>query len=399
MVKHVLGFESVLRQLIVRSLLTLTIDLDVTSRILRCTGCSGPDLGACVIRTSMMEIQACELDNECQTEMNSSPPLVSVWMITFNHGPYIRQALDSVFSQDVDFDFEVVIGDDGSSDDTRSIILEFDRRNPGKIKKIFHAENVGMIANQNSVFAACRGEYIAMLEGDDYWTDPCKMRVQVEAMTRWPQCRMSFHPCRETKNGRRMSWYGPREKVFPTQEVVNHGGYFSPTPSLMLKRKVVESIPDFLEAAPAGDYYLQILGSLGGGALYLPQVMCAYRVNSSGSWSDSVKTLQARQAFRIRSIEMVELMDKYLNFEFSHVFQRKSNQILRLVAFDYLKNGQIEEFGQYLDQIEARPGEKDLYYRVIHSLRSFPRILLFMEWSLNLIREVRGRLVHMFERC
>lgn len=329
--------------------------------------------------------------------MNNIAPLVSVWMIAFNHELYIRQALDSVFAQIVDFDFEVVIGDDCSFDDTRSIILEFDRMYPGKIRKVFHAENIGMIANQNAVFAACRGEYIAMLEGDDYWTDPCKLRIQLEAMRRSPQCRMSFHPGRETKHGSRISWYGGRERVFSTQEVVIGGGYFCPTPSLMLKREVIQSMPEFLDLAPAGDYYLQILGSLGGGALYLPRVMCAYRVNSSGSWSDSVKSPQTRQSFRIQTLKSLQLMDEYLNFEFSHAFQHRSNRILLLIGFDYLRNGQMEEFQRYLDEITARPGEKGLRYWVIRSLRRFPHALLFIRRLLTLLREAKRRMIHMFE--
>ena len=318
-------------------------------------------------------------------------------MITYNHGPYIRQALSSVFAQITDFNFEVVIGDDYSTDDTRAIILEFERRYPGRITRLFHDENIGMIANQNAVFAACRGEYIAMLEGDDYWTDPLKLNLQVDAMKRWPQCRMSFHPCRETKHGRRMSWWGHREKTFPTQAVVAHGGYFCPTPSLMLKREVVESLPEFLDLAPAGDYYLQILGSLGGGALYLPRIMCAYRVNSSGSWSDSFLSLETRQAFRFRTLETMECMDKYLNFEFNKAFQRKSNETLRLVAFDYLRNGQTEEFQRYLDQIEAAPGDKDFYYKVIRFFRNQPRMLLYMKWCLDFVREFRQKLTHIIE--
>ena len=122
-------------------------------------------------------------------------------------------------------------------------------------------------------------------------------------------------------------------------------------------------------------------------------------MNSSGSWSDSVKSLQTRQTFRFRTIETAELMDEYLNFEFCPAFQHRSNHILGLIAFDYLNNGLMEEFNQYLDQIAARPGEKSRYYRVILLMRRFPRTLTFMRWCLNLVREAKRRLIHVFERC
>ena len=330
--------------------------------------------------------------------MNKDLPLVSVWMICFNHGEYIREALESVFSQEVDFEFEVVIGDDCSSDDTRSIILEFDRKYPGKITKLFHPENIGMIANQNAVFTACRGKYIAMLEGDDYWTDPCKLQTQIDAMERNPDCHLCFHPCRETKRGRRMSWYGPDENIYPTRIVILGGGYFCPTPSLVLRREVVESLPEFLNDAPAGDYYLQILGSVNGGALYLPRVMCAYRVESSGSWSRTVKTLEVRQSFRFKTMEVTRKMDEHLNFEFSPAFQRRYNRIYISIANDYMKEGHLKEFNECLDDLRKLPGDKSFSYYVVLALRRFPGILRFLAWCRRKQLEARSYFFHKLER-
>src|SRR5690606_9560707 len=158
--------------------------------------------------------------------MSSPGVTVSVWMITYNHCAYIEQALDSVLCQETDFPFEIVIGDDCSTDGTREVLLRYASSNPARIRLILHERNVGMIANQNAVFDACSGEFIAMLEGDDYWTDSSKLQRQVDAMRENPECHVSFHPCHETRHGRRMSWFGSRQRLLPMERAIMGGGYF-----------------------------------------------------------------------------------------------------------------------------------------------------------------------------
>lgn len=108
-------------------------------------------------------------------------PLVSVWMVTYNHEKYIAEALESVLMQQTNFDFEIVIGEDCSTDQTRSIIKNYENKYPNIIFPIYHDKNVG--ANRNAyefTFPLCKGKYIACLEGDDYWTDPFKLQKQVD---------------------------------------------------------------------------------------------------------------------------------------------------------------------------------------------------------------------------
>src|SRR3954463_15222753 len=107
-------------------------------------------------------------------------PKVSVAMITYNHAAFIAQALDSVLAQHTDFDFEIVIGDDASSDGTRKIIEEYQARWPKIIKPVFHQPNVGMMKNFRQTLERCSGDYIAILEGDDYWTNQNKLTLQVD---------------------------------------------------------------------------------------------------------------------------------------------------------------------------------------------------------------------------
>ena len=109
------------------------------------------------------------------------PLKLSVALITYNHGKFIRETLESIFSQVTDFEFEVIIGDDCSTDNTPEILREYADKYKN-IKLILRDHNIGVHKNESDVFSKCSGEYIALLEGDDYWSDVCKLQKQVELL-------------------------------------------------------------------------------------------------------------------------------------------------------------------------------------------------------------------------
>jgi glycosyltransferase involved in cell wall biosynthesis/RimJ/RimL family protein N-acetyltransferase len=124
-------------------------------------------------------------------------PLVSICIPTYNHGKYIRKCLEGVMMQQTGFSFEVIIGEDCSTDDTRSIVQEFELRYPGIIKPIYHEKNVGP---QRNAYEFCwprlTGKYIAVCEGDDYWTDPHKLQKQVDFLEANEDFVLCFHEVR-----------------------------------------------------------------------------------------------------------------------------------------------------------------------------------------------------------
>lgn len=127
---------------------------------------------------------------------NSDNPLVSVRCITYNHEPYIAQALDGFLMQKTNFPFEVIVHDDASTDRTADIVREYEKKYPKIIKAIYQTENqyskqdgsIGRIMN-----AACKGKYIALCEGDDYWIDENKLQMQVDFLEANPEYTMCFH--------------------------------------------------------------------------------------------------------------------------------------------------------------------------------------------------------------
>src|SRR5690606_11316563 len=124
-------------------------------------------------------------------------PLVSISCITYNHAPYIRECLDGFMMQKCDFDFEVLIHDDASTDGTQEIIKEYQEKYPEIIKPIFQTENQyskgirGMNIQFN--FPRAQGKYIALCEGDDYWTDPLKLQKQLDFLEANPEYVLSCH--------------------------------------------------------------------------------------------------------------------------------------------------------------------------------------------------------------
>ena len=109
----------------------------------------------------------------------SEKPLVSVFMITYNHEKFIAQAIEGVLMQKTNFPFELIIGEDCSTDRTREIVVDYAQRFPEIIKPILHEKNVGMKSNMNTCMQACSGKYTAICEGDDYWIDSLKLQKQV----------------------------------------------------------------------------------------------------------------------------------------------------------------------------------------------------------------------------
>lgn len=119
-------------------------------------------------------------------------PKVSVCVVTYNHEKYIRECLESIVTQKCDFEFEVIVGEDCSTDNTRVIVQEYADKYPDIVKPLFHEKNVGASDNYISVHNLARGEYICHVDGDDYDL-PGKLQAQADFMDKTPDCNICFH--------------------------------------------------------------------------------------------------------------------------------------------------------------------------------------------------------------
>lgn len=121
-----------------------------------------------------------------EAALHKTRPMVSIGLMTYNHGPFIGKAIESVLMQEVNFPYELVIAEDCSTDNTREVILSYKEKYPNVIRLLLQDENVGMKQNSNDLRRACWGKYRANLEGDDYWIDPAKLQKQVDFLESHP---------------------------------------------------------------------------------------------------------------------------------------------------------------------------------------------------------------------
>jgi glycosyltransferase involved in cell wall biosynthesis len=126
-------------------------------------------------------------------EANDINPLVSICMVTYNHSKWIEQAIEGVLMQRTNFPFELVITDDLSTDNTAEVIASFQVKTPSIIKIAYNASNLGLAKNFSQTLNRCRGKYVAICEGDDFWTDPNKLQKQIDFLEENPDCVISSH--------------------------------------------------------------------------------------------------------------------------------------------------------------------------------------------------------------
>ncbi len=217
-------------------------------------------------------------------------PKVSVSLLTYNHGPFITQALDSILLQQVNFEYEIVIGEDCSQDNTREIVLSYQKNNPDKIRIFLSKKplNDGKSGRLNFVrnLKACRGEYVALLDGDDYWTAPHKLQKQVDFLDDNPRYAICFHDAiRLYENGSQRPWLYPggKKEVYSLADLA--AGNFIPTCSTMFRNRLFSEFPGWYYEVSMGDWPLHIINAHYGDVGYIDEVMGVYRVHSRSRWS------------------------------------------------------------------------------------------------------------------
>jgi len=231
-------------------------------------------------------------------------PKVSVVLRTYEHEPFIAQAIESVLIQRAGFPFELVIGEDCSRDGTREIVSAYADRHPGLIKTVLPARNLGHGEIFRRALDATAGELVAYLDGDDYWTSPLKLARQVEFLERNPRCANCFHDVSLVydragiPSGALSPAFGDGQ--FGLEQIVME--CFVPAPAMMFRREVAAGLRPWVFDSAWIDWLIHIRSAELGPIGYLPEPMAAYRVHQGGMFSamDRVSQLQEDVAFYAR---------------------------------------------------------------------------------------------------
>lgn len=234
-------------------------------------------------------------------------PKVSVSMITYNHEEFIGQAVASVLEQETDFDFEILIGEDCSTDRTREILLGLQASAPRELRLLLRNQNWGGRRNLMDTLMSCTGEYIALLEGDDFWTASDKLQKQADFLDSHSEFAVCFHRVlkRHEASGREslVPPSQPDEDRFTVRDLLHRN--FIPTCSVMFRNGLFGEFPSWFLTTPSGDWPLHVLNALHGDIGYIDEVMAVYRLHGGGMWSVHSPSDQKQRA--IQTLETLRL--------------------------------------------------------------------------------------------
>lgn len=266
--------------------------------------------------------------------------MVSVCCLTYNHKKYIRHCLDGFIMQKTNFKFEVLIHDDASTDGTQDIIKEYEEKYPDIIKPIYQTENqyskhIGI--NRTFQYPRVTGKYIALCEGDDYWSDPNKLQKQFDAMEKNPNCIVSVHKVRHIyEDGRITKNVQPsiclQDGIITSNEYLKIVGeklfYPFQTSSYFfcsyVLNEIINNRPTFMKVSPSGDTSLMLYLVNIGDIYYIDEEMSYYRLFSQGSFTSASCENTTLYLLRLqKDIQCLIDYNKYSNYKYNKSIQTR----------------------------------------------------------------------------
>ena len=268
-------------------------------------------------------------------------PLLSVRLLTYNHHRYIRQCIDSVLMQVTDFPFEIVIGEDDSTDGTRTICKDYADRYPDRIRLMLRSERNKIILNgvktsrYNFIetMKDCRGKFVALMDGDDYWTDSRKLQQEVDFLSRHPSFVLAFHNASHANAkggivGR--SVLSAKQKRDVSQYELQQA-WGPPVTSTLCFRNVIHQFPEeFLEAMNGDVFLISLLGEYGSGKYLSSITPSVYRLHPRSMFS-ALPAIKGIDFARLTFFHMAKYYRRVGNLELSDYFETKEKRLAAIV--------------------------------------------------------------------
>ena len=282
-----------------------------------------------------------------------SLPLVSVLIPTFNHERFLARAIESALAQITDFPVEILVGNDASTDQTGRILEDFASRFPDRIRA-FHAEtNGGGHANFSRLYAASRGQYIALLEGDDYWTDPDKLTTQIRHLTEHPGCSLCFHQVeiRDEIGDAPAIISNPSDPLVSGLSRITRFNYIH-TPSVVFRNGLVPGLPLWVYSLPMGDWPLFVLLAEHGELHLIRKPMAVYRVQSGSVWASRTQLSRL-----VSTVHVAEVCLRHLGYPgFRDCIFKTSRTIARMAVAERNPSLWLAHTAKCMRMIFSQPG-------------------------------------------
>lgn len=297
--------------------------------------------------------------------------LVSVVLITYNHEKYIREAIEGILMQKTNFAFELIIGEDASIDSTREIVEEYAKKNPEIIKLLKSEKNIGMTKNYIRTLRAVTGVYIALCEGDDYWTDELKLQKQVDFMELYPQCTLCYHayqtiyikPDNSCSVGKIIGSKVTTNKIISSNIAIER--VYARTVTILFRSSILHPIPEWVYKAPYGDYPLILTCASKGDIGYLAgPSMAVYHRGSVGSYNE--KAFGSKQDVLDLNLKRLkdhfkcfDLFNEHTSYKYSENIENRTRRWLFRFLFHFL-----DDNSRYTTYKMMRKYHKNISYKI-----------------------------------
>ena len=278
---------------------------------------------------------------------------VSVHMLTYNHEKYIEKAIKSVVSQITDFPFELIIGEDCSTDGTRKIVEKYQKLYPDIVKPILYETNMGLMHNYRTVFEHCSGDYIATIDGDDCWTNDSKLQQEADILDAKDHISIVAHSVDfnyEDQNRVDKAVHSDNKTEFDLDYFIVHNSIDSV--ALMFRKEVLEDKPKLWFSAPYGDHILKTMCLLKGDCYFIKESMAIYNIQSASFVHQNEAKFLKQQ------------LDYYLEFlEFlpnkKHLINIAIDETRYILARHLLKNGSKEKCKEQFSLMQKDKSNKE----------------------------------------
>lgn len=293
---------------------------------------------------------------------------VSVTILTYNQKNFIGKAIESALSQQTNFDFEILVGDDCSTDGAQEVIQAYQNQYPDKIKAVLHPKNLGQngLFNTIETLKLAQGTYIAPMDGDDYWTDNQKLQRQVDFMEAHPDFSACFHNALITyeDGSPAHELNAPDQKTVVTVEdlVGEDEIWFMATSAVMFKNGLMH-YPDWFLKSTSGDIPRYVILAKKGPIGYVPGVMSVYRKNRGGA---SFKDHYRDARFLYNRIQMYEGINQELGHQYDELLRVNIARYYRMLldARQYQKS-YFRKAGLALKYIQLGKPSKEITKEII----------------------------------
>ena len=266
--------------------------------------------------------------------------LISVIMITYGHENYLKQAIEGVLMQVCDYRIELIVSDDESPDKTEEVVLDLikNHENGQWIKYTRHKNNKGLISNFQWAINQGKGKYIAICEGDDYWTNPHKLQKQIDFLEANEDYALSCH------NALKLYMGAEKEKELFTNlkentdisldQIVN--SWIMPTGSFVFRKELITPLPEWYSKIYSGDLSLALILRHSGKVYFFSEAMSIYRINLIGSSASATygkSLLFVRRQHKL----LFEYYNEWTNFKYNQLIISKLKKLQKEIKFLELK--------------------------------------------------------------